>query len=407
MEPILILTIFASLYMAWSIGGNDVANSMGTSVGSKCLTLKQAIVIASIANFSGAVLMGSHVTETVRKGIVKPEAFTANPTLLILGMLASLLAAGAWVQIATHLSLPVSTTHAVVGAVWGFGIISVGMGNIHWGKIFQIVLSWFISPFLGGLISFILFKWIRNKVLNKENPYKAAQKLSPFLLALVATIIALLTIYKGLKNLPFRLNFIEALGISLLFGCLLGLISVPFWNRVGSGKENYEATESIFAILQIVTASYMAFSHGANDVANAIGPAAAIYSISKSGVVGVKIPVPIWILALGGIGIALGISTFGYKVIKTVGEKITEVTPSRGFSAEFGAATTILFASKLGLPVSTTHCIVGAVIGVGLARGLTALNLNAIKNIIGSWLLTLPASGLLSSIIYIILTKLF
>lgn len=407
MEPILILTILASLYMAWSIGGNDVANSMGTSVGSKCLTLKQAIIIASLANFFGAVLMGSHVTETVRKGIVRPEAFTINPTLLVFGMLASLIAAGAWVQIATHLSLPVSTTHAVVGAVWGFGLISVGIHNIHWGKIFQIVMSWFISPFMGGLISFLLFKWIKKSILNKDNSYRAAQKASPFLLALVATIIALLTIYKGLKHLPFRLNFIEAFGASLLFGSLLGFLSIPFWKRVGINKENYEATESIFAILQIVTATYMAFSHGANDVANAIGPAAAVYSISKSGVVGVRTPVPLWILALGGVGIALGISTFGYKVIKTVGEKITEVTPSRGFSAEFGAATTILIASKLGLPVSTTHCIVGAVIGVGVARGLAALNLNVIKNIINSWFLTLPAAGFLSATIYIILTKLF
>jgi len=407
MEPILILTILASLYMAWSIGGNDVANSMGTSVGSRCLTLKQAIIIASLANFWGAVLMGSHVTETVRKGIVNPDAFTINPTLLVFGMLASLIAAGAWVQIATHLSLPVSTTHAVVGAVWGFGLISVGVNNIHWWKIFQIVISWFISPFMGGLISFFLFKWIKVSILNRDDPYRAAKKVSPFLLSLVATIIALLTLYKGLKHLPFKLNFIEAFGVSLFFGTLLGLLSLPFWKRVGSNKENYKATESIFAILQIVTAAYMAFSHGANDVANAIGPAAAVYSVSKSGIVGVKVPVPLWILALGGVGIALGISTFGYKVIKTVGERITEVTPSRGFSAEFGAATTILIASKLGLPVSTTHCIVGAVIGVGLARGLTALNLNIIKNIIISWFLTLPAAGFLSALLYTILTKLF
>lgn len=408
MMSILILSILLALYMAWSIGGNDVANSMGTSVGSRSLTLRQAIVIASLANFFGAYFLGSHVTETIRKGIVDPFAFRGIPNELMLGMIASLLAAGFWVQISTHLGLPVSTTHSIVGAIIGFAFFSVGPSHVDWLKLFFIVLSWILSPLLGGVISFLLFLYIKRAVFSKDDPYEAILKRTPIFLGFVLSFILIFIFYKSGSHLPFRnIGFVRAFLIALLSGILMGFLSLPLLRKLTKGEDGYQAAERVFSFLQVATATYMAFSHGANDVANAIGPVSSVFSIWREGVVGVEAPVPAWILLLGGFGIALGISTFGYKVIRTVGEEITDVTPSRGFASEFGAATTVLLASKLGLPVSSTHCLVGAVIGVGLARGIAALNLGVIKNIMNSWLLTLPATALLSGFIYLFLTSIF
>ncbi|MDT8318175.1 MAG: inorganic phosphate transporter [bacterium] len=406
-----IISIVAGFYMAWTIGANDVANAMGTSVGSGALTLKQAVIVAAIFEFAGAVLVGSHVTDTIRKGMVDPVVFSANPDVLMIGMLSALIASAIWLQLATHWGLPVSTTHSIVGAVVGFALIAVGSSAVSWGKVSQIVASWVISPVMGGVIACTMFIFIRNRVLDRNHPIASVKKYAPYLVFVLFAILTLSLVYKGLKNLKLDLPLSQALGAAIIVGLVASLIAHIFFRKIkNTGSENLSGelvtVEGAFRKLQIITACYMAFAHGANDVANAIGPLAAIFSISSTHVVSMKVPVPIWILVLGGTGIIIGLATWGYKVIETVGKKITEMTPSRGFSAEFGAATTVLVCSKMGLPISTTHTLVGAVIGVGMARGIASLNLNIIRNIAYSWIITLPVAGVLSILFYELLSTL-
>ncbi len=404
-----IIAIVGGFYMAWNIGANDVANAMGTSVGSGALTLKQAVIVAAIFEFAGAFLVGSHVTNTIRKGMVDPNIFASNPDLLMLGMLSALFAAALWLQLATHFGLPVSTTHSIVGAVVGFALIAAGTAGINWGKVLQIVASWVISPVMGGLISCSVFIFVRNRILDSNHPMNAVKKYVPVLIFILFSILTLSMVYKGLKNLKLDLGFSQAIVVAAIVGVIAVIIGKLCLKRV---KESTDSTlsqelvgvEGVFRHLQIITACYMAFAHGANDVANAIGPVAAIFSISTTHVVVMKVAVPVWILLLGGVGIIIGLATWGYKVIETVGKKITEMTPSRGFSAEFGAATTVLVCSKMGLPISTTHTLVGSVIGVGMARGLASLNLKVVRNIIYSWFITLPVAAVLSIIFYKIFT---
>ena len=405
---ILIISLAAGLYMAMNIGGNDVANAMGTSVGSKALTFKQAVLVAAIFEFSGSVLVGSHVTNTIRKGIVDPMSFSASPELLILGMLAALLSAAFFLQIATAFGLPVSTTHSIVGAVVGFSIIARGFYSVDWMKFLQIFLSWVISPLLGALIAFLTFVLIRRKILDVPLPGKAAKKYAPLLVFFVIVILVLSFIYKGLKNLHLNLSFSGAVFYSALTALFVAA-AVSFFLKKKKFDESNQVlyVEKIFAYLQIMTACYVAFAHGANDVANAIGPLAAIVSIIKTHSVLMKVNVPIWILAFGGGGIVLGLALFGMNVIKTVGGKITEITPSRGFSAEFATATTVLVFSRLGVPISTTHTLVGAVIGVGFARGISSLNMLVIRDIVASWFITLPATAVLAMGIFEILRLIF
>ncbi len=349
------------------------------------------------------------MTNTIRKGIISPEFYAAQPELLVYGMLAALLAGALWLQLATAFGLPVSTTHSIVGAVIGFGIISsVGSSSIEWGKVFSIVMSWFVSPFMGGLIAFFVFTLIRKTILLKEHPAAPTKRLAPFLIGTVIFILTLSFIYKGLKNLKLDLPLGEALliaGAAAVFSGLLAHFTLPTLERRLNNELGF--VERIFRDLQIMTACYVAFAHGANDVANAVGPLAAIYAIFQTNSVVMKIQVPMWILALGGAGIVLGLGIWGRKVIETVGKKITEMTPSRGFSAEFGAATTVLVCSKLGLPISTTHTLVGSVIGVGFARGIAALNLRVIRNIIYSWFVTLPITAIVAMILYKLLVLIF
>ncbi len=403
------IAIVAGFYMAWTIGANDVANAMGTSVGSGALTLKQAVIVAAFFEFAGAFLVGSHVTDTIRKGMVDPSVFSSSPEVLMLGMLSALLAAAVWLQAATHWGLPVSTTHSIVGAVVGFAVVAAGVEGINWSKVWQIVASWVISPVMGGVISATVFIFLRNRVLDNKKPFEAVKKNAPYLLFLLFGILTLSMVYKGLKNLKLDLSVYEALAVAAFVGfaaALAGRILIARIKRDPVEPLNKElvAVEGVFRKLQIITACYMAFAHGANDVANAIGPLAAIYSITKTHAVAMTVEVPVWILLLGGAGIVIGLATWGYKVIETVGKKITEMTPSRGFSAEFGAATTVLICSKMGLPISTTHTLVGSVIGVGMARGLASLNMRVVRNIIYSWLITLPVAALLSIIFYKIFT---
>ena len=399
------------LYMAANIGANDLANAMVTSVGSGALTLHRAVIISIVANLLGAVLAGGYVTNTISKGMINPDLFAAAPDKLMLGMFAALVASGIWVHLATVLGMPVSTTHSIVGAVVGFGMVSVGVGAISWGKVITIVLSWVVSPVAGAIIAGGIYYLIRERILRSDSPEKQAMRWSPFLIGSVLVVIILSLIFKGLKNLHLNLGFGQTLAIALPCAALGGLVG-RLWlkyllRRDEQAEDQSTPLQAFFAHLQVMTACYVAFAHGANDVANAVGPLAAIFSVVKTKTVVMQVEVPVWMLAIGGIAVGGGLFAFGSKVIQTIGGKITEVTPVRGFCAEFGAATTILVCSRLGLPVSTTHVLVGAVVGVGFMRGMGFLDLRLLRNIGWSWIITLPFTVALAMALYKLLTLLF
>jgi PiT family inorganic phosphate transporter len=373
----IILTTAAliGLYMAANIGANDLANAMGTSVGSGALTIRRAVIISIVANLLGAVLAGGHVTNTISKGMINPDLLAGAPDKFMLGMFAALLAGGLWVHLATVLGLPVSTTHSIVGAVVGFGILSVGFGAISWGKVMAIAVSWVVSPVAGAVIAGAIYYLIRQKVLESDSPEIVAMRWAPYLICFVLVVIILSFLFKGLKNLHLDLGFGHALLIALPCGAGGSLVGGVWLRSLVHRWEGQEDTQyftsplqAFFAYLQVLTATYVAFAHGANDVANAIGPLAAIFSVVKTKSVAMQVEVPIWMLAVGGIAVGGGLLAFGTRVMETIGGKITELTPVRGFCAQFGAATTILVCSRLGLPVSTTHVLVGAVVGVGFMR---------------------------------------
>lgn len=464
-----ILVLVVGFYMAWNIGANDVSNAMGTSVGSGALTLKRAVIIAAIFEFSGAFFVGGNVSNTIQSGLINTTAFADQPIILILGFCAALLGTSFWLQIASFFGWPVSTTHAIVGAIIGFGAIIGGVSTIQWHEVGNIALSWVISPLTSAFVAYFIFHVLQRNILFALNPTQATKKLMPWLVFLVIGTFTLSLIYNGLKNLHLTLSFLQAIEIAILTGGISALITHLIVRRVipkeqpirtpalhtpqvlvslnkaikhlqrvrSSAKDEtyeklsrilgevrglsktvaqempvsnrtseYEQVEKMFVFMQILSACFVAFAHGANDVANAIGPVAAVLDILREGVVK-QSPVPPWILALGGAGIVLGLATWGWRVILTIGKKITVLTPTRGFCAEFGAAATILIASKLGLPISTTHCLVGAVLGVGLAGGIKALNLNTLKEIGLSWVITLPASAFSCIVCFYILRFIF
>jgi PiT family inorganic phosphate transporter len=390
-----------ALYMAWAIGANDVANAMGTSVGSGAVSIRSAVVIAGILEFCGAFFVGSHVTDTVRKGILDASLFNSNPDLLLYGMLASLAAAATLLLGATRLGMPVSTTHAIVGGIVGFGTVALGLDSVNWGKLLQIVVSWVTSPLMGGLLAFLIFHFVNFTVFNREDPAEAAKKIGPLFFFLVAFIIGLVTLFKGLKPLKLDLDLPHALLYSTLAGVVAGISGRLVLVRIKTGpklesRERFLDVERVFSFLVIMTAASVAFAHGSNDVANAIGPLAAVFSIVRNLPVAGSTQVAPWMLMVGGIGIVIGLGTLGYRVIETVGRKITELTPSRAFIAQIAAAITIVLASRLGIPVSTTHILVGSVLGVGLARGIGALDLHVVGRIFTSWVATLPIAAALS-----------
>ncbi len=405
---VLIVGIIAALYMAWNIGANDVANSMGTSVGSGALTLKKAVIIAGIFEFLGAVLVGKHVTGTISKGIVSPSAL--SPNVLMVGMLAALLGAAIWVTIATYLSLPVSSTHSIVGAVMGF-VMVINISLIHWAVVGSIVASWVISPLSGAFIAYLIFLTLKKTVLSKEDPIREAKIVAPFFIFLTAMIITMSIIYKGLHNLDLDFGLTNSLLISTIAGVISAFVGYLFLKKYHEKYRNeedkYKRLEKFFIYLQVMTAASVAFAHGANDVANAVGPLVTIVDIANSGSVGSQIVIPLWVLVLGGFGIVLGISTWGYKVIYTIGSKITDITPTRGFSAELATAFVVLVFSKLGMPISTSHVIVGSVLGVGIARGLASVDYRVIKNIIYSWVLTIPIAMGFAAGIFLLLRMIF
>jgi PiT family inorganic phosphate transporter len=407
------LAIVFGLYMTWGIGANDVANAMGTSVGSGAITVKQAIVIAAIFEFAGAFIAGGNVTATIRKGIIDPSSIVNSPEILVFGMLAALLAAAIWLMIASSRGWPVSTTHSIVGAVIGFAVVGIGVDAVEWGKVSQIVASWVVSPLLGGALAFLLMMSIRRLILNTENPFQSARHWGPAYVFLVGFIISLVTLFKGLKHLNIDLTVGMSFGVATIFGLVLAgigwfLISKVRVDPAADRDFHFASVEKVFTPMMIFTACAMAFAHGSNDVANGIGPLAAVVSIVQSGgEVAQSAALPLWILALGGAGIVVGLATMGYRVMRTIGSGITQLTPSRGYCATLAAAATVVLASRTGLPVSTTHIAVGAVIGVGLARGVGAIDLRVIGGIVVSWLVTLPVGGLLAALFFFTLKGMF
>ena len=400
-------------FMAWGIGANDVANAMGTSVGARALTLFQAILVACIFEFAGAYLAGGEVTSTIRKGIIDPNILSGSPDLLIYGMLSSLLAAGLWLLIASYYGWPVSTTHSIVGAIVGFAAVGISINAVEWNKVTTIASSWVVSPFLAGTISFLIFKSVQILILDTDDPFAKAKKYVPGYMFLVGFVIAMVTFLKGLKHVGFDLSFQQSIIFSTAFGIVIALLGIAFLRRVENvskqrGDVVFDGVERVFAVLMVFTACAMAFAHGSNDVANAVGPLAAVASIVQSGgEIAAASVLPWWILLLGGTGIVAGLIMLGYRVIETVGKNITELTPSRGFAAELAAATTVVLASGTGLPISTTHTLVGAVLGVGLARGISAVNAGVVGRILLSWIITLPVGAGLSIIIFFIFKGIF
>ncbi len=408
---VLFLATLAGLYVAANIGANDLANAMGTSVGSRALTLKQAVLVSVIANLLGAVLAGGHVTSTISKGIIDPGLLTNEPNNLMLGMFAALISAGLWVHLATYFGLPISTTHAIVGAVVGFGILSVGPGAVSWGKIIAIATSWVISPVAGAAIAGGIFYLIEKRIMSVRDPYAAAVHYAPALIFLVVLVLIFSIIFKALKNLHLEIGHFYTVLLAFSCAALASLVGRKWvrWQvrlkcELGPDLQRHSPEECLFAQLQVLTACYVAFAHGANDVANAIGPLAAIFSVVTTKSVALQVEVPVWMLFVGGIAVGGGLIAFGTRVMETIGKNITEMTPVRGFCAQFGAATTILVCSCLGLPVSTTHVLVGAVVGVGLMRGMGTLDLRILKNIGLSWIVTVPLTIVLAMVLYKLLT---
>ena len=392
---LIIVAFVIGLIMAMAIGGNDVANSMATAVGAKAITIKQAVIIAAIFEFSGAFFFGKMVTNTIRKGIINPELIK-DPNVLVSGALAALISATIWILIATKFSLPISTTHSIVGGMTGFGIMALGWSAINWTKIVAIVISWFLSPILGGIIAFFVFKLIIALILHKKSPILAMKKVGPFLIGITFFIFMLMFFNKALhkNNMGFWsiVSFVIAVGAAFAGYLIL--------KRTKETRPEYLAVEGMFKRLQVMTSCYVSLAHGSNDVANAIGPLAAIYGIWKIHSISSTTPVPKSLLILGGLGIAIGVAVWGHKVMKSVGEGITELNNSRGFSVDFSAATTVFLASMFGLPVSSTHIVVGAITGVGYANGFEALNLGFLKQIVASWLLTVPLAAITSAILF-------
>jgi len=411
-STLLILTVCFGFFMAWGVGANDVANAMGTSVGAKAITIKQAILIAMVFEFAGAYLAGGEVTSTIRKGIIDPELLSSEPELLVYGMMSALLAAGIWLFVATTYGWPVSTTHSIVGAIVGFASVGISVDAVNWGKVGNIAASWVVSPVLAGTVAFFLYMSVRRFVFDTKDPFAAAKRVIPFYIFLVGFVISMVTMVKGLKHVGLDLTFQQSILYSMFVAglvCLIGIVALTRIKRVvASLNHDIVNIERMFGVLMLFTACAMAFAHGSNDVANAIGPLAAVNSIIESGGdVVQKARMPTWILFLGGAGIVAGLAIYGYRVMQTIGTHITELTPSSGFAAELAAATTVVLASAYSLPVSTTHTLVGGVLGVGLAKGLHALNLRVVGTIFLSWLVTLPAGAILAIIFFYIFKAIF
>jgi PiT family inorganic phosphate transporter len=412
-QTLLIIACIVGFFMAWGIGANDVANAMGTSVGARALTLAQAVLVACIFEFAGAYLAGGEVTSTIRKSIIDSAIIGQTPELLVFGMIASLLAAGIWLLVASYFGWPVSTTHSIVGAIVGFASVGIGFDAVMWPKVASIASSWIVSPVLAGTISFLLFTSVKRLILQKQDPFASAKRYVPFYMFLAGFLMSMVTFLKGLKHVGLSFTFSQSIAWSLVFALVVTLIGTLLLQRIDNTirEKNgamFDGVERVFAVLMVFTACSMAFAHGSNDVANAIGPLAAVVSVVQSGgVVAAQSTIPSWVLLIGATGIVIGLAMLGLRVMMTVGRAITELTPSRGFAAELAAAGTVVIASGTGLPISTTHTLVGAVIGVGLAKGIGAINLSVVGKIILSWIVTLPVGAGLSILFFYALKGFF
>ena len=394
---ILISAAMLGFFTAYGVGANDVANAMGTSVGSKVLTIPQAVLIAAIFEFLGAFLAGGGVTQTIRKGVIDPDLFIGNMDILIYGMISSLFAAGVWLLIASLRGWPVSTTHTIVGAIVGFGIYYLGFDQVNWDVVNNIAISWITSPLSSAIVAALFYYICKTFLFDKNSKYQ--RWIIAGYIFLAGFAIALITTTKGLKNIlkqqDINLTFDDSLLISML---VAAIFTIFFYQFSKSRLKNLASdTEAQFAYLMIFTSCAVAFAHGSNDVANAVGPLAAIYQATNQ-ILGqpYELETPLWILFLGAIGIVIGLATLGYRVMKTIGEKIVKLTPTKGFSAQLAAALTVVIASQLDMPVSTTHTLVGAVIGIGLVEGIQSVNFKSVGTIVSSWIITLPVGALLS-----------
>ena len=407
---LLALAVFFGLFMAWGIGANDVANAMGTSVGSRALTIRQAVVVAGIFVFAGAWLAGGEVTQTIRSGMVDSELLADSPDLLVFGMLAALAAAGTWLMVASYFGWPVSTTHSIIGAIIGFAVVGLGFEVVRWERVGTIAMSWVLSPMIGGAIVFALFRSIQLLILDTAQPLKNARRWAPLYIFLTAFVTALVTMFKGLTHVGLNLTTVQSYSLAILISLgvvAAGMLAIRRLRFEETPPEengsHFSDVEKVFGVLMVVTGCAMAFALGSNDVANAVGPLAAVVDVIQTGEVDPETLVPMWVLLLGGFGIVFGLFTYGHKVIATVGTGITQLTPSRGYAATAAAAATVVLASGTGLPISTTHTLVGAILGVGLARGIAAIDLRLVRMIFMSWIVTLPAGAILAIVFFFVL----
>lgn len=401
------------LLMTWGVGANDLANVMSTAIGSRSISIRQAIFIAIIFEFAGAFLGGSGVTETMRDGIINTSPLTTHPLILIQGMLSVLLSCTIWMNLASFMGIPISITNALVGAMVGFGGVVLGPASVEWHQVLRIAISWFTSPFIAGLFSYGLFISLQNSIFIQTDPLKRAQKILPIYLFLVGTVLSFITVFKGLSHFHLHFTLLQNLCITLLASLTVTGIGTLWMRRMhlpasSRRHDRFIHLEKYFSLLMALTACAMVFAHGSNDVALAVGPLSIVYSLSLHA----NEPMtasnyPVWITLLGCGGVITGFLMYGKHVIETVGSNITALTPSRAFAATFAAASTVVFSTSTGIPVSATQTLVGAVLGVGLARGIGALNLIMIRNIILSWVITLPAVSLLTILLYALIQYLF
>ncbi|MDF1678900.1 MAG: inorganic phosphate transporter [Legionellaceae bacterium] len=403
------LAVFLCFMMTWGVGANDLANVMSTTMGSKAITVKQALCVAVIFEFAGAFLGGTDVTETLRDGIIDAQLLANDPAILIQGMLGVLMACTIWMHLASFLGVPVSITNALVGSMVGFGWLVLGSKAVHWEQVTQIAVGWITSPLIAGTTAFALFLSIQQTIFVRANLLERAKRFIPIYLFLVGSVLSFITVFKGLSHFEIQLNLKQSLWVTLGTSIAITLFGVYIMRRIPEKKvlrrrEQFLQVEKYFAVLMAMTACAMVFAHGANDVALAVGPLSMVYSLITH--VGEPLRAtgyPAWIVLLGAVGVVIGFLVQGRRVIETVGSSITALTPSRAFAATLSAATTVVVATSLGIPVSATQTLVGSVLGVGLARGIGALNLIVIRNIFTSWILTLPAASVLTILSYKVL----
>ncbi|MGF1539388.1 MAG: inorganic phosphate transporter [Pleurocapsa sp.] len=404
----LILISLLAFYVAWNLGANDVANSMGTSVGSKAITLTQAIIIAGCLEFTGAVIFGERVSATLATKVANPELFIATPQTFLRGMIAVLLACGLWLQIATSQGLPVASSHAVVGAIAGFSWVAIGTKAIDWGNIGLICLGWLITPIISAIVAICLYALLKYWVIERENSLQQLREWIPWLSSLLITIFGIIVL-PTIRELPlFNLLSLSPQSWSLAIALAsVTAVTIYSWRQLDKAQKlasEKAILEKVMSRFQVLSACFVAFAHGSNDVGNAIAPLAVVVFIFNTNIVPINtLDIPNWILILGGLGIVAGLAVQGKKVISTVGEGIISLVPSSGFCAEIATAATILLASSIGLPVSTSHALVGSVVGIGLVSQDQKISWSTIQSVALAWVITLPAAAVLGGVIFSLL----